>query len=103
MKVKTIRIPEDLERAVEFVSRHEKIDKTQSFRKLTRVGFEYYLGQLYRDGRIGLRDFAAMLDLTLSEAIDRLVSMGIRRNIRAADIMDSIRSLSADADAERSD
>jgi len=103
VKVKTIRITEDLERAVEFVSRHEKIDKAQSFRKLTRVGFEYYLGQLYRDGRIGLRDFAAMLDLTLSEAIDRLVSMGIRGNIRAADLMDSIRSLSADADAERSD
>jgi hypothetical protein len=90
LKVKTIRIPEDLERAVEFVSRQEKINKTQSFRKLTRVGFEYYLGHLYWDGRIGLRDFAAMLDLTLSEAIDRLVDMGIRGNIRAADVMDSI-------------
>ena len=93
MKVKTLRIPDDLERAVEFVARQEKIDKTQSFRKLTRVGFEYYLGRLYRDGNIGLREFATMLDLSLSEAIDMLLDMGIQGNIRAADVMDSLRSL----------
>ena len=95
MKVKTLRIPDDLERAVDFVSRQEKIDKTQSFRKLARVGFEYYLGQLYREGKIGLRDLATMLDISLSESVDLLLSMGIRGNIRAADVMDSLRSLDA--------
>ena len=41
MKVKSIRISQDIDNAIEFVSRIEKIDKTQSFRKLTRFGFEY--------------------------------------------------------------
>lgn len=95
MKVKTLRIPEDIEKAVEFVSRQEKIDQAQSFRKLAWVGFEYYPGELYRDGRIDLRDLAAMLDLTLSEVMDRRMEMGIRGDIRAADVVESLRSLPA--------
>ena len=98
MKVKTIRIPDDLEKAVDFVSSQEKIDKTQSFRKLIRVGFEYYLCQLYRDGRIGIRDLATMLDISLSESIDLLISMGIPGNIRTANVMDSLRSLGSAPD-----
>jgi len=40
MKVRSMRIPEDIEQAIEYVSRIEKVEKAQSLRKLARVGFE---------------------------------------------------------------
>jgi hypothetical protein len=45
MKVKSMRIPEDIDQAVAYVSRIEKIEKAQSIRKLTRLGFEYYVAR----------------------------------------------------------
>ncbi len=42
MKVKSIRIPDDIDQAINYVSQLEKIEKTQSLRKLARIGFEYY-------------------------------------------------------------
>ena len=42
MKVKSMRIPEDIDQAINYVSQLEKIEKTQSLRKLARLGFEYY-------------------------------------------------------------
>ncbi len=94
MKVKSIRVPQDIENAIEFVSKIEKIDKTQSFRKLTRFGFEYYVAKLYLEGRVSLREVSDLLNLTLSEAIDLLLSMGIKGNIRAGDVFDSLEVLS---------
>ena len=94
MKVKSIRISQDIDNAIEFVSRIEKIDKTQSFRKLTRFGFEYYVANLYREGRVTLREVSDLLNLTPSEAIDLLLSMRIEGNIRAGDVFDSLKVLS---------
>jgi len=37
-----MRIPEDIDQAINYVSQLEKIEKTQSLRKLARLGFEYY-------------------------------------------------------------
>jgi hypothetical protein len=75
MKVKSMRIPEDLDQAIEYVSKIEKIEKTQSLRKLARVGFEYYVAQSYREEKITLRNAASLLKLTLSETIDLLAEM----------------------------
>ena len=58
MKVKSMRIPEDIDQAINYVSQLEKIEKTQSLRKLARLGFEYYVAKNYRDGRISLRNAA---------------------------------------------
>ena len=38
MKVKSMRIPEDIETAVAYVSRLEKIENTHSLRKTGKVG-----------------------------------------------------------------
>jgi len=40
MKVRSLRIPQDIEQAIEYVSKVEKTEKTQSLRKLARLGFE---------------------------------------------------------------
>lgn len=90
MRVKSIRIPQDIDNAIEYVSKMEKIDKTQSFRKLARIGFEYYVVSEYRKGRITLREASELLKLTLSESIDLLLEVGVKGNIRASDILESL-------------
>ena len=90
MKVKSIRIPDDIDQAINYVSQLEKIEKTQSLRKLARIGFEYYVAKNYKEGRITLRDASDLLKLSLSEAIDLLAEMGVKGNIRAADVYASL-------------
>jgi predicted HTH domain antitoxin len=94
MKVKSIRIPEDIDKAVEYVARSERLEKTQSIRKLTRLGFEVYVAKSYEKGRLTLRETAALLNLTLSETLDLLSEMGVKGNIRAKDVMESLKSMS---------
>jgi predicted HTH domain antitoxin len=94
MKVKSMRIPEDIDQAINYVSQLEKIEKTQSLRKLARLGFEYYVAKNYRDGRISLRDAAGLLNLNLSETIDLLSEAGVKGNIRASDVIASLNSIS---------
>ena len=93
MKVKSIRIPEDIDKAVDYVARSEKLEKTQSIRKLTRLGFEVYVAKSYEKGKLTLREAATLLNLTLSETIDLLSEMGVKGNIRAKDVMESLKSL----------
>ena len=90
MKVRSMRIPEDIEQAIEYVSKLEKVEKTQSLRKLARVGFEAYVAKSYREGKITLREASSLLKLTLSETIDLFVEMGVKGNIRAKDVMASL-------------
>ena len=90
MKVKSIRIPDDIDQAINYVSQLEKIEKTQSLRKLARIGFEYYVAKNYKEGRITLRDASGLLKLSLSETIDLLAEMGVKGNIRAADVYASL-------------
>ena len=90
MKVKSIRIPDDIDQAINYVSQLEKIEKTQSLRKLARIGFEYYVAKSYKEGRITLRDASDLLKLSMSEAMDLLAEMGVKGNIRAADVYASL-------------
>ena len=93
MKVKSIRIPEEIDKAIDYVARSEKLEKTSSLRKLTRMGFEYYVAKSYESGKLTLREAAALLNLTLSEAIDLFNEMGCKGNIRAKDVLESLKSL----------
>ncbi|RPI99458.1 MAG: hypothetical protein EHM36_15960, partial [Deltaproteobacteria bacterium] len=88
VKVKSVRIPEDIDKAVDYVARSERLEKTQSLRKLTRLGFELYVAKSYEKGKLTLREAATLLNLTLSEAIDLLSEMGVKGNIRAKDVME---------------
>lgn len=85
-----MRIPDDIDQAINYVSQLEKIEKTQSLRKLARIGFEYYVAKNYKEGRITLRDASDLLKLSLSEAMDLLAEMGVKGNIRAADVYASL-------------
>ena len=93
MKVKSIRLSDDLNEAVDLVSKVEKLENTQAIRKLMRLGLEHFVAGLYRDGKFSLREVARVLNITLSEATDAMNSLGISGNIRAFDVMDSLRSI----------
>ena len=90
MKVRSMRIPEDIDLAIEYVSKSEKVEKAQSLRKLARIGFEYYIVKAYGDGRVTLREASSLLKLSLSETIDLLSEMGVKGNIRAGDVLASL-------------
>ena len=93
MNVKSLRIPEDIEKAVEYVARSEKIEKSQSLRKLTRIGFECYVARSYEQGKLTLREAAKLLKLSLSETIETLSEMGVKGNIRSSEVLESWRMI----------
>jgi len=93
MKVKSMRIPDDIDQAIDYVSQTEKIEKAQSLRKLARLGFEYYVTKEYREGRSTIREAAKLLDLPLSRMIDLLNEIGVSGNIRARDVLSSLKSI----------
>jgi predicted HTH domain antitoxin len=93
MKVKSVRIPEDMDNAIGYVARLERIEKTSSLRKLTRLGFEYYVAKSYEKGKLTLREAAELLNMTLSEALALLNELGVKGNIRAKDVLESLKDL----------
>ena len=95
MKVRSLRIPQDIDQAIEYVSKVEKTEKSQSLRKLARLGFEYYVAKAYGDARVTLRDASVLLKLTLSETIDVFVELGVKGNIRASDVLESLNTISS--------
>ena len=88
-----MRVPEDIDRAIGYVARVEKIENTHSLRKLARMGFESYITQKYQAGKLTLREASDLLGLTLSETIDLFLDMGVKGNIHAQDVMTSLESL----------
>jgi hypothetical protein len=94
MKVKSLRIPEDIDKAIDYVARSEKLEKTSSLRKLTRMGFEVYVAKSYERGKLTLRGAAHLLHLNLIETIDLLNEMGVKGNIKAKDVMEGLKALS---------
>lgn len=68
MKVKSLRIPEDIDQAIDYVARSEKLEKTSSLRKLTRMGFEVYVAKSYERGKLTLREATHLLPTAFSAA-----------------------------------
>ncbi len=90
MNVKTFRMTKEIADAMNYVSRTEKIEKSQSLRKLAGLGFESYVAQLYKDGRVSLRESAKLLKRTLSETLLLMMDHGVSGNITATEVFDSI-------------
>ncbi len=90
MKIKTIRIPKELSDAITMVEKEEKIEKSTAMRKLLRIGFESYVGKLYKEGKISLRKAARLLHMNQIETIDLFLDAGIKGNLEAADVLISL-------------
>jgi predicted HTH domain antitoxin len=90
MKTKSIRIPKEMMSAIEIVEREEKIEESTAMRKLMRIGFETYIGNLYKQGKITLREAARLLNMNQIEAMNLFLDAGIKGNLDASDIMASV-------------
>ena len=93
MKTLSIRIPDDMMSALQLVGKEEKIEPSTAMRKLIRIGYASYVGSLYRQGKVTLRDAAALLDLNQIETLDLFLDAGISGNLDATDVLTSLRSL----------
>ncbi len=90
MKTKSIRIPKDMMAAIEIVEKEEKIEESTAMRKLIRIGFETYIGNLYKQGKVTLRQAAKLLNLSQIEAMNLFLDAGIKGNLDASDVMVSL-------------
>jgi predicted HTH domain antitoxin len=95
MTTKTLRLPDVLAAAVHEVGSREDVEDSTAMRKLLRMGYETYLAEQYRAGRISLREIARRLDRSLSETLDALRQKGIAGNVGADDTLESLKSLGA--------
>jgi predicted HTH domain antitoxin len=59
---------------------------------LTPWAAEVYVADLYREGRISLRDAARRTGKSSSETLDALQRMGIAGNVTADDALQSLKS-----------
>jgi len=91
MKTKSLRIPKDMISAIELVEKEEKIEESTAMRKLMRIGFETYVGNLYRQGRVTLREAARLLNVSQIEAINIFLDAGIKGNLDASDVIISLK------------
>lgn len=91
VKTLSIRIPDDMMSALQLVGKEEKIEPSTAMRKLVRIGYESYVGNLYRQGKVTLQDAAALLNLNQIETIDLLLDAGISGNLDATDVLISLR------------
>ncbi len=76
--------------AIEIVEKEEKIEESTAMRKLIRIGFETYIGNLYKQGKVTLRQAAKLLNLSQIEAMNLFLDAGIKGNLDASDVMVSL-------------
>ncbi len=91
MKTKSLRIPKDMISAIELVEKEEKIEESTAMRKLMRIGFETYVGNLYKQGKVTLREAARLLNVNQIEAMNIFLDAGIKGNLDASDVMISLK------------
>ncbi|QII13619.1 hypothetical protein KsCSTR_42400 [Candidatus Kuenenia stuttgartiensis] len=90
MKTKSIRIPKDMIDAIELVEKEERIEESTAMRKLIRIGFETYTENLYKQGKITLREASQLLNLSQIETINLFLDLGIKGNLDASDVLVSL-------------
>jgi len=79
--VKSLRIPESLLKTVRELARRERLDESTAIRKLIAMGATEYAVQLYREGKVTLREAATMADTTVREMIEILLEHGVKGNV----------------------
>ncbi|HYU07294.1 MAG TPA: UPF0175 family protein [Thermoplasmata archaeon] len=79
--MKGLRIPESLLKTVRELARRERLDESTAIRKLIAMGATEYAVQLYREGKVTLREAATMADTTVREMIEILLEHGVKGNV----------------------
>ena len=91
MKTKSLRISKDMMSAIELVEKEEKIEESTAMRKLMRIGFEAYVGNLYKQAKVTLREAARLLNVNQIEAMNIFLDAGIKGNLDTSDVVASLK------------
>jgi len=94
MRTKSIRIPKEIMTSIEVVEREEKIEEATAMRKLMKMGFEVYVANLYKQGKVTLKEAAQLLGVNQINAIDLFLEAGVRGNLTASDVLVSLERFS---------
>jgi predicted HTH domain antitoxin len=95
MITKSIRLSEEIIRGIEIVEKEEKIEEAMVIRKLLRIGFENYIANLYKQGKISLREASKLLGINLIKTLDIFIDKGIKGNLDITDIKYSLEKASS--------
>ena len=85
-------MPDKLLDAVALVEKDEKIEETTAIRKLIAIGFETYVSEKYRSGKISLTAAAKLLGLNQIEMLGLLEEHGIKGNLDTDEVMHSLKT-----------
>jgi predicted HTH domain antitoxin len=79
--IKTVRIPERLYKVIRRRARTEDVDESTAIRQLLSMGARNYAIDLYRDGKVTLKEASQLANVTVREMIDMLLDRGIKGNV----------------------
>ncbi len=79
--VKSLRIPDNLLKAIRQRARREHLDEATAIRQLLAMGVTEYALHLYRDGQVTLSEAADIASVTAREMLEILWIHGIKGNI----------------------
>lgn len=79
--VKSLRLPEDLLRAIRYLAKRERLDESTVIRQLIALGTAEYAVRLYREGKITLNEAAGLASVTPREMIEILLDHGVKGNV----------------------
>lgn len=83
--VMSIRFPQDELELIEELASTERIDKSTAVRELVEMGRVYFAVSKYKEGKISIEKAAEIANLSLSEMIDLLASLGMKSKIEMED------------------
>jgi len=81
MTPKTTRIPKNLLKVIEFRVNNEGLDESTVIRQLLHLGVKQYISQLYKEGKLSLREASELLGTPIRETLEILWQEGVKGNI----------------------
>lgn len=78
---KTTRMPSSLLKGVRYRTNREGVDESTSLRQLLQLGLLEYGVQLYREGKVSLREAAEIGNVSVREMLELLSEHGVTGNI----------------------
>lgn len=90
MKIKSIRMPDEIIDAITVVEKEEKVEEATAIRKLIRIGYETYVANMYKFGKLSLAEASRLLGLTQVETLELFIDKGIKGNLDTADVMQAM-------------
>lgn len=81
MTVKSVRLPDDLLEAIRFRAARERLDEATAIRQLISLGVHEYAVELYKTGKVTIREAADLAGVSVRDMLEALWQRGIRGNV----------------------